>query len=327
MTRELLSRIAETLYWIGRYVERSDDIARLLDVSLHRTLVGEEDWSTVLATLGHGGAEAPTTETMVQRLAYDSETPGSIAGCVRAARENARGVREIVSSEVWECLNVTWNELPLRQIGAERLGPHGYLRYVRERAALFFGLADATMSRDDGWRFIVLGRSLERVDMISRLLSVHYEAVANPSSPNWRLLLEACGADESFTRTHRGDARRVLEFLLLDRLFPRSVMHALATAEQCLAELTPDHDRAGMSDAARAAIGRVRMSLEYADVADLDEQLPELLAALQAVCVIASEAITDRFFQHVSTVRWELGVQAWGMAPGMGGAEWKPAGV
>ncbi|GAA0391902.1 hypothetical protein Acor_17960 [Acrocarpospora corrugata] len=308
MTRELLSRIAETLYWIGRYVERSDDIARLLDVSLHRALVGDEDWAAVFATLGHVGAESPTTEVMVQRLAYDSDTPGSIAGCVRAARENARGVREIVSSEVWECLNVTWNQLPLRQVGAERLGPHGYLRYVRERAALFFGLADATMSRDDGWRFIVLGRSLERVDMIARLLTVHHEP---GHAANWRLLLEACGADESFARTHRGDSRRVLEFLLLDRLFPRSVMHALATAEQCLAELTPDHDRAGMSDSARAAIGRVRMSLEYADVADLDDQRPELLTALQAVCVIASEAITDRFFQHVS----------------LGGATWQTAGV
>ncbi len=304
MTRELLSRIAETLYWIGRYVERSDDIARLLDVSLHRILEGDEDWDAVVAILGHQGGESLTTETMVRRLAYDTADPSSIAGCVRAARENARGVREIISSETWECLNVTWNQLPVRKLAAERLGPHGYLRYVRERAALFFGLVDATMSRDDGWRFIVLGRSLERVDMTSRLLAVHHET-------DWRLLLEACGADESFTRTHRGDRRRVLEFLLLDRLFPRSVMHALATAELCLAELTPDHGRAGMADAARAAIGRVRMGLEYADVSDLGEQLPELLIALQEACVVASEAITDRFFQHTAPANWVKGGQAW----------------
>lgn len=304
MTRELLSRIAETLYWIGRYVERSDDIARLLDVSLHRTLEGGDDWDAVVAILGHQGAEPLTTDTMVQRLAYDSADPSSIAGCVRAARENARGVREIISSETWECLNITWNQLPFRKLGAERLGPHGYLRYVRERAALFFGLADATMSRDDGWRFIVLGRSLERVDMTSRLLAVHHET-------DWRLLLEACGADESFTRTHRGDRRRVLEFLLLDRLFPRSVMHALATAEQCLTELAPAQGRAGMSDPARAAIGRVRMGLEYADVTDLGDQLPELLIALQEACVVASEAITNRFFQQTAPMSWVKGGQAW----------------
>ncbi|WP_066363451.1 alpha-E domain-containing protein [Herbidospora mongoliensis] len=324
--RELLSRIAETLYWIGRYVERSDDIARLLDVSLHRTLGDDEDWSTVLAILGHEGGDNPTTETMIQRLAYDSATPSSIAGCVRAARENARGVREIISSEVWECLNVTWNELPIRQIGAERLGPHGYLRYVRERAALFSGLADATMSRDDGWLFMVLGRSLERVDMTARLLAVHGEVLPSEFAPpsessGWKVLLEACGADESFTRTHRGDSKRVLEFLLLDRLFPRSVMHALTTAEQCLAELSPNQGRAGMNDPARAAIGRVRMALEYADTAGLEDQLPELLITLQAACVIASEGLTERFFQHVATVRWELGVQA------LGGVTWKPAGV
>jgi uncharacterized alpha-E superfamily protein len=119
------------------------------------------------------------------------------------------------------------------------------------------------------------------------------------------MLLEACGADESFTRTHRGDSGRVLEFLLLDRLFPRSVMHALATAERCLAELGPDHGRAGMADAARAAIGRVRMGLEYADVNALGEHLPELLITLQEACVVASEAITERFFQHTAPMSWE----------------------
>ncbi|GAA1296315.1 hypothetical protein Psi02_12560 [Planotetraspora silvatica] len=316
MTRELLSRIAETLYWIGRYVERADDIARILDVSLHRALAGEEDGTAVFAILGHDGAEPLTTETMVGRLAYDSADPSSIAGCVRAARENARGVREIISSETWECLNVTWNQLPAMRGAAERLGPHSYLRYVRERSALFFGLADATMSRDDGWRFIVLGRSLERADMTSRLLAVHHSAVsgspAATSEPaTWRLLLEACGADESFTRTHRGDRAKVLEFLLLDRLFPRSVMHALATAEQCLAELAPHHDRAGMTDSARAAIGRVRMGLEYADVTSLQDQLPQLLIALQEAGTAAALAITDRFFQQTAPTSWVRGGSSW----------------
>ncbi|WP_036331773.1 alpha-E domain-containing protein [Microbispora sp. ATCC PTA-5024] len=314
MTRELLSRIAETLYWIGRYVERADDIARLLDVALRRALAGEEDGTAVFAILGHKGAGPQTAETMVGRLAYDAADPGSISGCVRAARENARGVREIISSETWECLNVTWNELPAMRAGAERLGPHHYLRYVRERSAMFFGLADGTMSRDDGWRFIVLGRSLERADMTSRLLAVYHASVSgppSPASPTWRLLLEACGADESFTRTHRGDRSKVLEFLLLDRLFPRSVTHALATAEQCLAELAPHHGRAGMADAARAAIGRVRMTLEYADTASLPEELPGLLAALQEAGEAATLAITDRFFQHTAPAGWVRGGSSW----------------
>lgn len=317
MTRALLSRIAETLYWIGRYVERADDIARLLDVSLRRALAGQEDATAVFAILGHppraGRDGPPTAETMVGRLAYDSADPTSIAGCVRAARENARGVREIVSTEVWECLNVTWNSLPEMRGAGERLGPHVFLRYVRERAALFSGLADATMSRDDGWRFLVLGRSLERADMTSRLLAVHRppEGGSRPDPGAWRLLLEACGADESFTRTHRGDSAKVLEFLLLDRLFPRSVMHALTTAEQCLAELAPDRGRAGMADAARAAIGRVRMTLDYADVTALPGWLPELLDAIQEAGAAAMLAIGDRFFPGAAPAGWVRGGSPW----------------
>ncbi|MBP2703027.1 alpha-E domain-containing protein [Microbispora sp. RL4-1S] len=318
MNRELLSRIAETLYWIGRYVERADDIARLLDVALRRSLAGEEDGSAVFAILGHpgepGDSRPPTAETMVRRLAYDAGEPSSIAGCVRAARENARGVRDIISSEAWECLNVTWNELPVVRGDAERLGPHVFLRYVRERAAMFSGLADATMSRDDGWRFIVLGRSLERADMTSRLLAVYHSSVADPSdpaSPTWRLLLEACGADESFTRIHRGDRDRVVEFLLLDRLFPRSVMHALTTTERCLAELAPYLGRAGMADPARAAIGRIRTTLEYTEADALPAGLPEILSALQEAVTAATGAITGRFFQHTAPAGWVRGGSAW----------------
>ncbi|WP_182873803.1 alpha-E domain-containing protein [Microbispora sp. H10670] len=313
MARDLLSRIAETLYWIGRYVERADDIARILDVSLRRALAGEDDATAVFAILGHPlpGPDAgpPTAATMVRRLAYDPADPGSIAGCLRAARENARGVREIISTEVWECLNVTWNALPETRAAAERLGPHVYLRYVRERAALLAGLADATMSRDDGWRFLVLGRSLERADMTSRLIAVQTGLLADPAA--WRMLLEACGADESFTRTHRGDSTKVLEFLLLDRLFPRSVVHALATAERCLAELAPNQGRAGTADAARAAIGRVRMTLEYADTAALPARLPRLLDEIREAGAAAMLAIGDRFFPGAAPAGWVRGGSSW----------------
>ncbi|GAA5055609.1 putative alpha-E superfamily protein [Thermocatellispora tengchongensis] len=311
--RGLLSRIAETLYWIGRYVERADDTSRLLDVSVHRLL--EEPWRdedeacrALFAILGiqHDRPERLSVATLIDRLAFDVTDPSAIAGCLRSVRESARGVREIISSEAWECLNVTWHQLPARQAAADRLGPHGYLRYVRERAALFFGLTDATMSRDDGWRFIVLGRSLERVDMTARLLAAHQHG-------DRRLLLQACGADESFTRTHGGggDMERVLEFLLLDRLFPRSVMHALATAEELLAELVPDTGRAGVTDAARAAVGRARMELTYADADSLGDGLPELLVGLQEACVVASEAISERFFRHNAPGRWEREGQPW----------------
>jgi uncharacterized alpha-E superfamily protein len=289
----LLSRIAETLYWIGRYVERSDDTARLLDVSVHRVIDEPETLRSIFDVLGIRHPASLTAPTLVSRLAYDREEPASIAASIRAARDSARGVREVLSSEVWECLNVTWHQLAR----LESLSPHAYLSYVRERAALFFGLADATMSRDDCWRFIVLGRSLERVDMTTRLIAVHM-------SGDRRLLLQASGADESFTRTHGVNADQVLEFLLLDRLYPRSIVYSLMTAEKCLRALTPATTRSGVADPALAAIGRVRTGLEYADLDDLRGRVPELLGTLQEACAAAGEAISLRFFQHREELAW-----------------------
>jgi uncharacterized alpha-E superfamily protein len=310
---ELLSRIAETLYWTGRYVERADDTARLIDVYVHRTLgeSGAGSDAACRALFGILGVAADTDAELdigvvLFRLVYDTQSPSAIAGAVLGARAGARGIREVVSSEMWECLNVTAHGLAGQRRAAERLGPHVYLRFVRERAALFFGLADSTMSHDDAWRFLVLGRSLERADMTARLLLARMSA---PDDLGWPVLLRACGAHESFIRTHgwAAEPARVAEFLLLDRLFPRSVVHALATAEECLAALSPGPVRMGIDDPARRPVGTLRTRLEYADPKQLPSQLPELLTTLQETCVQASEAIARRYFQYQSPVAWERG--------------------
>jgi len=308
---ELLSRIAETLYWTGRYVERADDTARLIDVYVHRML-GESDAGSDAACRALFGilGVPPGTDTQLDigvvlfRLVYDVQSPSAIAGAMLGARAGARGIREVFSSEMWECLNVTAHGLAGQRRAAERLGPHVYLRFIRERAALFFGLADSTMSHDDAWRFLVLGRSLERADMTARLLLARMSA---PDDLGWTVLLRACGAHESFIRTHgwAAEPARVAEFLLLDRLFPRSVVHALATAEECLTALSPGPVRMGIDDPARRPVGTLRTRLEYADPKQLPSQLPELLTTLQETCVQASEAIAKRYFQYQSPVAWE----------------------
>ncbi|MGI5245197.1 alpha-E domain-containing protein [Dactylosporangium sp. CA-139066] len=306
----MLSRIAESLFWIGRYVERADDTARILDAFLSRLL--EDPWAdedaacrSLMAILGVAAPQERrlTTGDVLELLAFDAEDPSAISGALVAARDNARGVRETISSEMWECLNVTWHTLASRRVAAERLGPIVFLSYVRERAAVLAGLAESTMSRDDGWRFLVLGRSLERVDMTARLLSIQ---------TNTRTVLRSCGADEAFLRTHGGtfDPQRVTEFLLLDRLFPRSALHALGTAEQCLIDLAPTTERAGVTDAARRPIGQIRTRLEYADTALLLAELPQHLRALQQTCATASAAITARYFPQSTPVTW--GTVAWG---------------
>ena len=311
----MLSRIAASLFWIGRYVERADDTARIIDAFLAGILedpwVDEDEASrSLLAILG----SAPPHDARIaagdvlELMGFDADNPNSIAGALAAARENARGARETISSEVWECLNVTWHSLHSRRLAAERLGPAVYLGFVRERAAVLAGLAESTMSRDDGWRFLVLGRSLERVDMTARLLSLTSvsEAFSDARPEQWRTVLRSCGADESFLRTHGGAVvpQRVAEFLLLDRLFPRSALHALTEAEECLEALAPTTERAGMADAARRPIGQARTRLEYADAATLLDELPSHLRALQRSCASASAAITARYFDQTSPVAW-----------------------
>jgi uncharacterized alpha-E superfamily protein len=310
---ELLSRIAESIYWTGRYVERADDTARLIDVYVHRMLgeAGVGSDAACRALFGILGVPVePDSELDVDvvlfRLVFETQSPSAIAGSMLGARAGARGIREVISSEMWECLNVTAHGLAGQKRAAERLGPHVYLRYIRERSALFFGLADSTMSHDDAWRFLVLGRSLERADMTARLLLARMSA---PDDLGWPVLLRACGAHESFIRTHgwAAESARVAEFLLLDRLFPRSVVHALATAEECLAALNPGPTRAGVDDPARRPVGRLRNRLEYTDPKQLTAQLPELLSTLQETCVRASEAIARRYFQYEVPVAWERG--------------------
>jgi uncharacterized alpha-E superfamily protein len=156
----LLGRIAEGLFWIGRYVERADDTARILDAYLHRIL--EDLWSdeegacsALLAILGvpGDGEEPATTGLLLRGFAFDSAHPSAIEGALLAARTTARGAREVVSSEMWECLNVTWHTLPEQRRTAYRLGPMATCASSANAPRCSFGLADSTMSQDDGRRF------------------------------------------------------------------------------------------------------------------------------------------------------------------------------
>jgi uncharacterized alpha-E superfamily protein len=324
----LLSRIAESLFWLGRYVERADDTARVLDAVMHRLLDDpgtdeEAACRTLFAVLGVGVPETEAggcdVRTVVDVLGFDARNPSAVAGAWQAAHDNARGVREVISMDAWECLNATRLALPAQRRQAGRVGPHAYLRYVRERAALFSGIADSTMSRDDGWLFLTLGQSLERVDMTARLLSV--KVLASPYAPDWSTLLQSAGADEPYRRTEGwdSDSQSAARFLVLEPRFPRSIMHALATAEQCLTELAgamaqgSSSRRSGRSQtqvlvpSARRTVGRMRTVLEYLDTDTLVAQLPVVLKDVQEACLTATRQIADRYFQYGTPVVWLQG--------------------
>lgn len=312
----MLSRIAESLYWIGRYVERAEDTARILDVHLQRMLADpwtEQDAAcrSLLAVMGQPAVEGEITSTMVVGLlGLDDTSPSSVVGALAAARENARGARETVSSEMWECLNSTWHGLPLARRRVEQQGVHAFFRWVRERCAVLTGLTDATMSRDEGWLFLVLGRNVERVDMTARLLRTHQRA--GGSIPSWMTLLRSSGAWETFLRTYRGslDDRHAAEFLLLDRLFPRSVFAALSSAEACLTELEPDPGRAGVATDAQRIVGRARTNLEFRGADELIRDLPAVLAALEKTCSQINDAVSRRYFRQTTAVNWVRGAVA-----------------
>ena len=163
------------------------------------------------------------------------------------------------------------------------------------------------MSRDDGWRFFSVGRSLERADMTTRLLSARYGDAFGRTG--WTTTLRSCSAYEAYLRTYRHavDAATAVEFLLLDRLFPRSVFHALTTAEHSLARARPARRRApGVDDEARRRLGRVRAELEFLRLDEAMDDLPELLARLQHECADVHAAIARRYFRETRVIEWSV---------------------
>jgi uncharacterized alpha-E superfamily protein len=307
----MLSRIAESLYWLGRYTERAEDTARILDVHFHLLL--EDRWldeagacRALLSVMGRGDQAGDNADSVMvtSLLAFDTGYSGSIVRCLEAAWENARGVRDAVSSEMWECLNATHEALP-RAVGqATGPTPHTFFDWVKERVAVLAGLSESTMSRDESWRFLILGRSLERVDMTARLLSARYGE--NWGQVGWVTTLRSCSAYEAYLRTYQRavDASSAAEFLVLDRLFPRSVYFALRTAETCLAEIDPRAGRLGVDDAARRHLGQARAQLEFSSMAELLSDLPARLAYVQKCCSDASAAIAERYFRPAAVVEW-----------------------
>lgn len=304
----MLSRIAESLFWIGRYVERSDGTSRILDV--HLQLLLEDPWidedtacRSLLAVMGTKAVPGTTLtrESVVNDLAIDRNNPGSIAFAIVSARENARRAREVVSTELWECLNTTHSKLP-KKVSAEKT--HNYFTWVRERSALAFGIVDSATSHDEAWQFFTLGRALERADMTARLLETR--SLTDATGPSWITILRSCGAYEAYLRTYRGvpSTRNAGEFLLKDQLFPRSILYSVMKAEKCLREIDPGQGRAGVVDEAQRLLGSIRSEFEFRPINELLDNLPAHMEQVQAVTGAASEAIRLKFFPTIAVSEW-----------------------
>lgn len=309
----MLSRIAENLFWIGRYLERAEDTCRILDVNIQQMVEDPtaDEYQTALSLLGVMGIDASEAirenrvnqKYVLAQLCYDPWAPSSIVYALGGARESARRARETVSVEMWEGINTTHLEATGRSF--RLLRPIAALKLVRERCATISGIADQTMSHDEGWQFLRLGRSLERADMTARLVA---SASLNSSSAvAWSNALRACGAHHAFIRNYGGDHVDVqaAEFLLLDRLFPRSVVHSLGAAQQALTELDrTDQVRSTITDRASLLTGRARAELEYQTAEDLLVDLPARMEQMQQAFREISEAVNKRYFEVSDVAEW-----------------------
>lgn len=308
----MLSRHAEDLYWTGRYVERAEDTARLLDVTYHGLLESAaepaEAWREVLEVLfladafAESGGSVADGVAVTDFLVLDETTSGSITAAVDRARGNARGLRDRISTEMWESINTFYLELRARDLRTElERQPYEVYRWVRNRCQTIAGVAAETMPRDDGYRFLLMGRLLERAEMTCRLLAVRYNRLDRSGQAMafhwWLALLKSVSAFEAYLKEHRAsvDPNRVLEFLLLSPNFPRSVLFCLRGTEEQMAGLNADGERG----TAQRALGRVRARVEYCDVAEVvADDLGRFLDELQQDIWRVGDAIDAYFFRH-----------------------------
>lgn len=303
----MLSRHAEHLFWIGRYIERAEDTARMLDVTYHTLLESppsEEGsaWRELLEVLHLDEAfEGDLTASEVSRyLVLDPDNAGSIVSAIARARSNAQAVRDRISTELWEAINAFYLELQAMDLAsALEARPYEVFRLVRNQCQMIAGVSSQTMPRDDGYRFMVLGLMLERAEMTCRLLAVRYARLASGAQPMgfhaWVAVLKSVSAFEAYLKEHEAalEPNHVLEFLLLSETFPRSVLYCLRVSETQLEVLTT-----GGRSTAQRLLGRVRAGCEFAAVDEvLASGLDQFLDELQRDIFDVAQAVDSHFFR------------------------------
>ncbi len=305
----MLSRVAESLYWLGRYVERAEDVTRILDVNFHSLLdMHVEDrglaWLQIVQTLGDDEAygaqfDSPTAANVSEWVLWHDANPNSVLNCITLARENARSVREQISSEMWEAINTLF----LLARGANRRsvsrGPRAYFETLRNGTHLFQGTADATMTHGEPHEFIRLGLHLERATMTVRTVATRYPAAValdpdDPARPRQLVaLLESCSAFEAFVKRHGTlfEPTAIAAELIRSPDFPRAVRFCIAESLDAVSGISSDQ---GLP---HRILGRLVADLAYGEPDDYSgaavrRSLQQLLSAIHS----AGEAITKTYF-------------------------------
>ena len=311
----MLSRVADSLYWMSRYLERAEHTARVMEVQLNLILErGEESeelrWARVMRSLGMKLDEedvAQATE-LAHSITTHAEHAASIVACIMEARENARQVREQISSEMWEQLNRLFHEVRRAEINdIWQSGPLDFLEAIKEGAHLFHGITDSTMTHGDGWRFIQTGMYLERACSVATLIGVHFdefphtvELQAESDHLEWIGLLKSCTAFEAFCKVHTADPRpeRIAEFLILHPAFPHSIRFSVDAVETALKAISAAGAGRRASRVERIA-GRLRATLGFGQIDEImSGGLQPFLANIQTQCAEVHSALNQVYITY-----------------------------
>lgn len=284
----LLSRVADSLYWMSRYLERAEHTARVLDVNLHQMLdqtpeASARRWDLMLAGLRIFALPTHVTRdvySITHALTFDRSSHNSIVSYISAARENARQVREQISSEMWEHLNRIYlrvNQTSIDEIW--QVEPHEFFQSVKEASYLFQGITDSTMSHEEGWHFIQVGRFIERVISVSSLLDAYFNAYLEAQSYAnaqpfdqlaWISLLKSCTAFEAYCKVFSAsvEPKCVLDFLVLNADFPHSVRFSVDMIQSAMKQIARITTVRNTERADRLS-GRLRARLDYMHVDEI----------------------------------------------------------
>jgi uncharacterized alpha-E superfamily protein len=340
----MLSREAEALYWMGRYLERAEATARRFDVQYHSRLEAESADSATMpwhALLFSSGDEAAFQErysaerdgalseeqSLIVFLILDDQNPNSIRSCIAAARENARSIRDQISSEMWEYLNRFHLELGEQTLETVlNRTPYRLLQWVKGSCWLLDGIAERTMIRGEGWQFLQCGKFLERAESTARLLDGKSYAVVEADSGiagaldlhQWTALLKSVGAYEAFLKTYRGiTPADVIAYMMLDARFPGAIRYSIMRVEAALGAISGRGAAEDANEAERCA-GRLLASLTYARAPEGEPtgrppgRLPVVTHGLHAYltglleeCAALHGAIVRTFFSHLAWRPWD----------------------
>jgi uncharacterized alpha-E superfamily protein len=312
----MLSRVGDSLYWMSRYLERAENTVRQLDVTMGLMLdtsdtTAETRWQRMMNSIGNpdGMEWNGDMESMARKLVFDSASPASVTFCVNGARENARQVREEISSEQWQRLNRLFHQMHSPHAQAQfRSNMNDSLAAVVDGIHLFKGVSDTTMIHGQGWQFIRLGRYLERAYATATLLEVYQpelrqeEELDHGGYQYLELvgLLRCCTSFEAYCQVYTADLapERILEFLLLNRDFPHAIRYCVDGIRHAVESVARTGGRRA-PDELTSMIGRLHGQLSYTNIAEILAGDPHaFLHAIREQCMRIHELIYRHYVQY-----------------------------